>query len=63
LLERLRIRRSPAGLGSTGGCQSLAAISVISTNEEMILLHPPHHLTNTPTDDEGEEVLPEGWIR
>jgi hypothetical protein len=63
LLERLRIGRSPAGLGSTGGCQSPAAISVISTNKEMTLLHPPHHLTNTPTDNEEEEALPGGWTR
>src|SRR5205807_6967001 len=58
LLERLRIGRSPASLGSTGGCQSPAAISVISTDKEMTLLYPPHHLTNTPTDDEEEEALP-----
>src|SRR5205807_4844080 len=63
LLERLRIGRSPASLGSTGGHQSPAAISVVSTDEEMTLLHPPHHLTNTPTDNKGEEVLPGGWIR
>jgi hypothetical protein len=63
LLERLWIRRSPAGLGSIGGCQSPAAISVISTDEEMTLLHPPYHLTNTPTDNEEEEALPGGWIR
>src|SRR5207302_1403535 len=62
LLERLRIGRSPASLGSTGGRQSPAAISVISTDEEMTLLHPPHRLTNTPTDDE-EETLPDGWTR
>jgi hypothetical protein len=29
----------------------------------MTLLHPPHHLTNTPTDDEEEETLPRGWTR
>src|SRR5205807_5247634 len=62
LLERLRIGRSPAGLGSTGGRQSPAAISVVSTDEEMTLLHPPRHLTNTPTNDE-EEALPGGWTR
>jgi hypothetical protein len=63
LLKRLWIGRSPAGLGSTGGCQSPAAISVVSTDEEMTLLHPPHHLTNTPTDNEEEETLPGGWTR
>jgi hypothetical protein len=63
LLERLRIGRSPAGLGSTGGCQSPAAISVVSTDEEITLLHPPHCLTNTPTDNEEEETLPGGWTR
>jgi hypothetical protein len=60
LLERLQIKRSPAGLGSTGGCQSPAAISVVSTDEEMTLLHPPHCLTNMPTDDEREEALSGG---
>jgi hypothetical protein len=29
----------------------------------MTLLYPPHHLTNTPTDDEEEETLPGGWTR
>jgi hypothetical protein len=44
----------------------LAAISIISTDEEMTLLHPSHCLTNTPTDDEEEEesqLLPGSWIR
>jgi hypothetical protein len=66
LLERLQIRRSLATLGSssTGEVpQSPAAISIVSTNEEMTLLHPSHHLTNTPTDDKEEEVLPRGWTR
>ena len=29
----------------------------------MTLLHPPHHLTNTPTNDKEEETLPGGWTR
>jgi hypothetical protein len=66
LLERLWIGRSLAGLASisTGGRhQSLAAISIVSTDEEMTLLYPPYRLTNTPTDNEEEEALPGGWTR
>jgi hypothetical protein len=66
LLERLQIGRSSAGLASTSTGerhQSPAAISIVSTDKEMTLLHPPHRLTNTPTDDEEEEALPRGWTR
>jgi hypothetical protein len=32
-------------------------------DEEMTLLHPPYHLTNTSTDNEEEETLPGRWTR
>ena len=37
---------------------SPAAISVVNTDEEMELLNPPHHLTNTPTNVLTEASTP-----
>ena len=37
---------------------SLAAISIIGTDEEMELLNPPHRLTNTSTDIPTEASTP-----
>ena len=62
LLERLRLERTPSHLvlPGIGERQPSPTISVVHTDEEMTLLHPPRRLTNTPSKD---SPLPEGWTR